>query len=64
MAIGKTKEFSGREFKRILMNNGFEYVRQSGDHAIYKRGNETAVVNTKLNKMVARRLIKTHNLTF
>ena len=64
MAIGKTKEFNGREFKRILMNNGFVYVRQNGDHAIYKRGDELAVVNKKMNKMVARRLIKTHNLTF
>ena len=64
MAIGKTKEFSSKEFKRILMDNGFEFVRHNGDHAIYKRGGETAVVNKKLNKMVARRLIKTHNLSF
>ena len=64
MAIGKTKEYSTQEFKRILIDNGFEYVRCNGDHWIYKRGNEVAVVNKKLNKMVARRLIKTHNLKF
>ena len=64
MAIGKTKEFSSKEFKRILMDNGFEFVRCNGDHYIYKRNNETAVVNKKLNKMVARRLLKTHNLKF
>ena len=64
MAIGKTKEFSTQEFKRILMDNGFDLIRCKGDHYIYKRGGETAVVNKNLNKMVARRLIKTHNLKF
>lgn len=62
MAIGRTKEYSIHEFKTILNNNGFVLIRCNGDHWIYKRGNETAVINKKLNKMVARRLIKTHNL--
>lgn len=64
MAIGKTKEFSSQEFIRILLDNEFEYVSCKGDHKKFRRGNETVVVNKKLNKMVARRLLKTHNLKF
>lgn len=63
-AIGKTKEFSSQEFIRILLDNGFEYVSCKGDHKKFRRGVETVVVNKNLNKMVARRLLKTHNLRF
>jgi predicted RNA binding protein YcfA (HicA-like mRNA interferase family) len=63
-AIGKTKEFNEREFKYILNKNGFIFDRCKGDHWIYKRGSETVMINRKLNKMVARRLIKEHNLIF
>ena len=31
-------QYKRREFIRILKNNGFSYVRSSGDHDIYKRG--------------------------
>jgi len=64
MALGRTKEYSTQEFVRILLDNGFEYVSCKGDHKKFRRGNETVVVNKKLNKMVARRLLKTHNLRF
>ena len=65
MAIGKTKEFSPREFERILINNGFVYVNCKGSHKHYKRGSELVVIpHTKCNKMIARRLIKEHNLVF
>ena len=63
-AIGKTKEFSSQEFIRILLDNGFEYSSCKGDHKKFRRGKETVVVNKKLNKMVARRLLKEHNLMF
>ena len=63
-SIGKTKEFSTMEFERIIRNNGFIFDRQRGDHKIYKRKGETVVLNKNLNKMVARRLIKEHNLKF
>ena len=63
-SIGKTKEFSTMEFERIIRNNGFVFDRQRGDHKIYKRKGETVVLNKNLNKMVARRLIKEHNLKF
>lgn len=64
MALGRTKEYSTHEFIRILLSNGFEYVSCKGDHKKFRRGNETVVVNKKLNKMVARRLLKEHNLNF
>lgn len=64
MAIGKTKEFSSQEFIRILLDNEFEYVSCKGDHKKFRRRNETVVVNKKLNKMVARRLLKEYNLNF
>jgi len=64
MALGRTKEFSSQEFIRILLDNGFEYASCKGDHKKFRRGNEIVVVNKKLNKMVARRLLKTHNLRF
>lgn len=64
MAIGKTKEFSSQEFIRILLDNGFEYASCKGDHKKFRRGRESVVINKKLNKMVARRLIKEHRLDF
>lgn len=64
MAIGQTKEFSSQEFIRILLDNDFEYVSCKGDHKKFRRGRETVVINKKLNKMVARRLLKEHNLVF
>lgn len=59
----KTKQWSSREFKKMLKKNGFFFVRQNGSHAIFKNdmGNEV-VVNSKLNQMVALRLIKENNL--
>lgn len=64
MAIGKTKAYSTNEMARILLDNGFEYVSCKGDHKKFKRNNETVVINRNINKMVCRRLIKTHNLKF
>jgi len=64
MAIGKTKDYNTQEFKRLLMDNGFEFDRQKGDHYIYKRGNDVVVATKKPNKMMIRRQIKTYNLKF
>ena len=64
MAIGKTKSYSTREFHRILLDNGFELVRQRGSHYVFKRGNEEIVTNKDPNKMMIRRMLKTHNLQF
>ena len=63
-ALGRTKEYSTREIIRILLDNGFEYVSCKGDHKKFRRGTETVVVNKDLNKMIARRILKTYNLQF
>lgn len=64
MAIGKTKDYNGKEFIRLLTDNGFVFERQKGDHMIYKRGNDMVVTNKKPNKMMIRRQIKTFSLEF
>lgn len=64
MAIGKTKEYSTREFNKLLADNGFTLERIRGSHYIYKRGSEEVVTNKNPNKMMTRRLIKEHNLIF
>lgn len=64
MSIGKTKSYNKREFHRILLDNGFELVRTRGSHYVFKRGDEEIVTNKDINKIVIRRLIKTHNLNF
>lgn len=64
-ALGKIKNFSSREFNRILINNGFELVRKKGDHYIFKRNSDTVTTTnggSGMNIMVARRLIKQYNL--
>ena len=61
-AIGKTKSYNKREFHRILLNNGFELVRQRGSHYIFKRGNQSITMNRDINYMVVRRLVKEYNL--
>lgn len=66
-AIGKIKNFSAREFNKILANNGFELVRKKGDHYIFKRDKDTVCTtngSNGMNIMVIRRLIKQYNLYF
>lgn len=62
MGMGQTKAYSDKEFKRILRANGFVFDRCTGDHMIYKRGSEMAIVSRPMSKMIARRLIKELNL--
>ena len=64
ITLGRTKEFSCREFEQILMRNGFKYHHQKGDHRIWKRNSEIIVVTKKLNRIVARRLLKEYRLKF
>lgn len=61
----KTKrQWTAREFIRVLKSNGFTYKRSKGDHYTYKNLNgRTITFNFRgLNCMVARRLIKENNL--
>ena len=56
-------KYTRREFERILINNGFEFVRQSGGHLIFKRRDEeTCVIPQVIQEPIAKRLIKEHKL--
>ncbi len=55
--------YSPREFEKILRLNGYEVVRQTGSHRMYKNDTGDVIPCTlKPNKMVVRRMIKEHNL--
>lgn len=56
------KQYSAREFIKIMRKNGFEYNRTKGSHQIYCRDGITVPIPIHLNQMIARRLIKEHCL--
>lgn len=58
------KQYSPRQFRKILRNNGFSYIRSNGDHDIYQNGNGThiSIPANRMNKMLCRRLIKENGL--
>lgn len=57
------KQFTHREFVRVVVANGFYYDRHSGDHAIYlnEKGRHISIPK-KLESVIARRLIQENNL--
>ena len=57
------KQYTQREFIKIVEKNGFYYARHSGDHAIYinSKGRHISIPKT-LECVIARRLIKENNL--
>lgn len=57
------KQYTQREFIRIIKNNGFQYNRHNGDHAIYvnDKGRHISIPKN-LECVIARRLIKENNL--
>lgn len=57
------KQYTQREFIRIVKNNGFQYNRHNGDHAIYvnDKGRHISIPRN-LECVIARRLIKENNL--
>lgn len=57
------KQFTHREFVRVVVANGFYYDRHSGDHAIYlnEKGRHISIPK-KLESVIARRLIRENNL--
>lgn len=57
------KQFTHREFVRVVVANGFYYDRHSGDHAIYlnEKGRHISIPR-KLESVIARRLIQENNL--
>lgn len=57
------KQYTSKEFTKIVQNNGFKYNRSSGSHAIYTNevGRHISIPR-KLECVIARRLIKENNL--
>ena len=59
------KEYTAREFKRILEKNGYQYDRCKGDHATYKNAETKRQLTynvVRFKPIVAQRLIKEHSL--
>lgn len=57
------RQYTQREFIRIVRKNGYKYNRNNGDHAIYvnDRGKHISIPQ-KLACVIARRLIKENEL--
>lgn len=57
------RQYTSREFIKIVEFNGFYYSRHNGDHAIYvnDRGRHISIPKN-LECVIARRLIKENNL--
>ena len=57
------KQFTHREFVRVVVANSFYYDRHNGDHAIYINDKgEHISIPRRLACVIARRLIKENNL--
>lgn len=57
------KQYTSREFIKIVKFNGFYYCRHNGDHAIYvnNKGRHISIPKN-LECVISRRLIKENNL--
>ena len=57
------RQYTSREFIRIVEKNGFYYSRNNGDHSIYinDKGEHISIPH-RLACVIARRLIKENNL--
>lgn len=57
------RQYTSREFIKIVESNGFYYDRHNGDHAIYvnDKGRHISIPKN-LECVIARRLIKENNL--
>ena len=60
--MGRSRTYTLKEFKRLLVDNGYQYKSCNGSHFKYVKGSDIISINKDVNKMVARRLIKEHNL--
>ena len=54
--------YTFKQFKKILKRNGYRCERCNGSHFVYKKANNTIVINKNLNTAVAARLIKENRL--
>lgn len=60
----RAKEYTERDFERLLKANGYSLDRQKGDHNIWTNGKNTISITAGKppNRMVIRRIIKENNL--
>lgn len=56
------RQYTQKEFIKVVKKNGFRYERHSGSHAIYIRDGKHISIPHKLECVIARRLIKENNL--
>lgn len=58
------RDYSRKEFERILINNGYTLIRQKGDHTIWQKDGKPniALPKHKPNIMICKRLIKENGL--
>lgn len=58
------KQYTSREFIKIVEFNGYYYSRHNGDHAIYSNAESGRHISIPKNLecVIARRLIKENNL--
>lgn len=56
------KQYTYKEFSRILKNNGYHLGRCNGSHFIWHNEVNHISIPKKVNSCVARRLIKENNL--
>ena len=57
------RQYTSREFIKIVEFNGFYYNRHNGDHAVYMNDNGRHIsIPKNLKSVIARRLIKENNL--
>lgn len=56
------RQYTQKEFIKVVKKNGFRYERHSGSHAIYSRNGSHISIPHKLECVIARRLIKENNL--
>lgn len=61
------RQFTFREMEKIIISNGYVYIRCTGSHCTYKKegvANTIVLARKKhINPCIARRLIKENNLT-
>ena len=59
------KEISFREFKKILVKNGYSYIRQTGSHFIFHSSTgRQLVINLKPKQNTMIHLIKEYQLAW
>ena len=57
------RQYTTREFIKIVENNGFRYNRCNGSHSIYVNSKGSHIsIPKNLECVIARRLIKENNL--